>query len=385
MTFVIEMNMGVRKRMKRRQRYMFGMILANVLIITGCSSIQVEEALNPVIEVQKEKEPIAYTMDVVRRGDVTNSVTINCSYKQIEDEDLSFGVDNELVEWVYVEKGDSVKKGDLLAELKTDQIETKRNDLKDDLTYQKLLLKQLQEQMDFDLNARKERYEVSVKQLEEPKAKKQEQKLLFDDMDQIKKSYRTSIEDYEDAISINEYKIKAYEKKISDSKLYAGMDGIVSYIKDDLIHCLTTADETVIKIIDSSVCSFTSEDIDYKDYFKEGQTVMITIGYGVKAIQKEAYPMNFKQWDENMYFELAETEYELALGTRGKIDLVLETAKDVLYLKKSAIHTVGEESYVYVVDQEGMRSIQYVNTGLIGTDTVEIVSGLKEGDYVVLK
>lgn len=355
------------------------------LSMTGCNSSNTDTTSEHTIEVEKEKEAIEYTMDVVRRGDVSNTVTINCNYMQIEDEDISYGMDNEIISKVYVEKGDSVKKGDLLVELKTDSLEEQIDQLNFDIEYQKLLLKQTMELEQFELEARKERYKATISQLTENSQIAAEKESLTDDLDSIAESYRTTIEDYQDTISIDEYKLDSYQQKIQDSKLYAGMDGTISYVEDNLENSLTTADDTIITIIDSSICAFTSTDTEYMDYFKEGDAVNISVGYGGKQEEKEAYPMNLSDWEDEMYFQLAENDYELTIGTRGTIDIILETATDVLYLSKNAIHKADDKSYVYVVDDEGMRNIQYVETGLSGSDTVEIKSGLAEGDYVVLK
>lgn len=353
--------------------------------LSGCNTSSKDTVSEQVIKVEEAKEPIEYTMDVVRRGDVTNTVTIDCSYMQMEDEDIAFDVENEVIYQVYVEKGDTVQKGDLLIELNVDELEKTVEELKYTISYQNLLLEQSKDLQEYELKARRVRYELVMSQLEEKEQKTVEEQSLVKDIESIKDSYRKTMEDYKDSISIAQYKLDTYQKKIASSKLYAGMDGTVSYVRESLVGSLTSAEETLITIIDSSVCAFTSENVEYKEYFKTEEPVVITTGFGAKKEEKEAYPMKLSEWNDQMYFELAENDYELAIGTRGSIEIVLETANDVLYLSKDAIHTADEQSYVYIVDDEGMRSIQYVEIGLKGPSTVEITSGLQEGDYVILK
>ena len=371
--------------MARYQRLVTCCCILITVNMSGCDTSSKDTASDQVIEVEEAKEPIEYTMDVVRRGDVTNTVTIDCSYMQMEDEEIAFDVENEVIYQVYVEKGDTVIQGDLLIELNVEELEKTVEELKYTISYQKLLLEQTKDMQEFDLKARRARYDLTISQLEDKEQKTAEDKSLAEDLENIKESYRRTIEDYEDSISIAQYKLDTYQDKIDSSKLYAGMDGTVSYVRENLVGSLTNAEDTLITIIDSSVCAFTSENVEYKEYFKEEELVMIITGFGAKKEEREAYPMLLSEWKGQMYFELAEKDYEMAIGTRGSIEIVLETADDVLYLSKDAIHTAEGQSYVYVVDEEGMRSIQYVEIGLKAPSTVEITSGLQEGDYVILK
>ena len=50
-----------------------------------------------------------------------------------------------------------------------------------------------------------------------------------------------------------------------------------------------------------------------------------------------------------------------------------------------AIHTLGDQNYVYVANEAGVREARWVTVGLTGNDGIEIVSGLSEGDTVILK
>ncbi len=52
---------------------------------------------------------------------------------------------------------------------------------------------------------------------------------------------------------------------------------------------------------------------------------------------------------------------------------------------KKAVHTVGDEYYVYFTDENNIRTVQYVTVGLKGDDRYEILSGIKEGDFLVIK
>ena len=73
------------------------------------------------------------------------------------------------------------------------------------------------------------------------------------------------------------------------------------------------------------------------------------------------------------------------VGTAGTIQVVADRRENVLCIPLSAIHTADDGSYVYVLNEDNMREVKWVETGLAGDDTVEILSGLTEGERVIRK
>lgn len=49
------------------------------------------------------------------------------------------------------------------------------------------------------------------------------------------------------------------------------------------------------------------------------------------------------------------------------------------------VHRAGEDYYVYCEDENGLKSVRYIKTGLVGSEYVEIVEGLAEGEMVIRK
>ena len=56
-----------------------------------------------------------------------------------------------------------------------------------------------------------------------------------------------------------------------------------------------------------------------------------------------------------------------------------------MYVPKTAITGVHGKEIVYVENEDGIKSIQYIETGLHADNKVEIISGLKLGDKVILE
>ena len=363
-------------------------IIAIIMIFGVSACNKKQETASSNHEIQVEEEQVInkdQKLDVVRRGDVTNYAEINCNYRQLDESNLAFATGGERIYRVYTEKGCEVKKGDLLVELDVRSMEDAIKDLEYDLTYQKLMLDQIKEKREFDLAARNQRFQLRLGELSDAEQIAEEQKIYNNDVETIKSSYRTQTEDANDQTSILQNRLDTYKQKISNGRLYATMDGVVTFVKDDLQGSICEKDEKIITIIDNSQCAFITTDMKYKDCFKEDTPVKIKTGVGDAAVEYEAYPSNMKEWKEEMVFKLSGNFLDLEIGTRGKINLELETSKDTLLLSKRAVHKAEDKYYVYVEDQEGFQTIKYVEIGLGNSENIEILSGLNEGDFVILQ
>lgn len=370
----------------RKHRFLLGVAILLAIGTVGCSENVDSTNKDQQISLEKEKKiDKDRKMDIVRIGDITNSTSIRCDYKQLEEEVFSFSKSGEKIYRVYVEKGDAVKKGDLLVELDVRGMEDAVSDLDYDLSYQKLILEQIKEERDFELDARKQRHQISLSELSTDELIVAEQNVYKKEIDSLKEVYESRMEDTKDQIAILENRIRTYKTSIAEGRIYAGMDGTISSIKENLQGSISEKDKPIITLIDTSVCAFTSADIEYKEYFDENTPVYITAGFGSSEVQYEAYPLEINSWTDQMVFELSEETLEIEIGTSGTINLDLETSKNTLYLSKKAVHKVNGQYYVYQEDENGIQKVQYVEIGLSSKDSVEILSGLSEGDLVILE
>jgi len=71
------------------------------------------------------------------------------------------------------------------------------------------------------------------------------------------------------------------------------------------------------------------------------------------------------------------------LGMTADVSVYVDTQTNVLTLPSAAITTVGSQSTVTLL-RNGKTSTQAVTTGLVGSSTTQIVSGLNAGDVVVV-
>ena len=107
-----------------KKKYIVWVTLAAMLssvFMSGCQLIPVEEELPvaPIIETNDVEE---YKQISVERRDLIAIDTVSCKYEAIQKEDLAFKLSGEQIGHVYVQVGQTVKKGDLLAELVHDSL-----------------------------------------------------------------------------------------------------------------------------------------------------------------------------------------------------------------------------------------------------------------------
>ncbi|MCR4618424.1 MAG: hypothetical protein K5669_09620, partial [Lachnospiraceae bacterium] len=316
---------------------------------------------------------IEYELAQVTKGDVVLTKKLYALYQEENGEELSFGVDGREVEAVFVVKGEEVKKGTLLCKLASDDLEEEKAKLSYTINRNKMLIDQAKELMEYDKEKLAERKLSSIDY----------NNAIYD----LEKALSDECESYEDAIAVAALKLSEINEKLKGCKLYAGMDGTVSYISAALTSGNNnySKDMTVMRIVDTSRCVFALETEDYKDYpefFAEGNTVVLTNNSG------EEYPTTVLPVNEEtgeMTLELNELDDRLTIGTRLFCIITVDEKKNVLRLPPAAVHQAMDTYYVYKTDESGLKQIQYVSVGLVGDDMVEITDGLKEGDVVVKK
>ena len=81
---------------------------------------------------------------------------------------------------------------------------------------------------------------------------------------------------------------------------------------------------------------------------------------------------------------LFDNDGSLKLGMNGKARIVLGQVKDVIGVPVDAVYDDGEASYVTVLKEDGTQKDVKVTTGFENSKYIEIKSGLKEGDQIVV-
>lgn len=334
-----------------------------------------------LIITEKEAEGIQYSMAEAVMGDVILTKRLECIYRQTKEQEVSFSVSGRRVSKTLVQVGDSVKEGQLLAELVSEHTDSRIDELEYQIARNTLLIEHLQTNESNEISRRWLQY------LYHSGMTDQEEQDLKESIEKLQQENEYRRQDYQDAVDLGQMELENLRAQDAVSRIYAGMTGTVSWMKTGLEGSISTRDEAVIKIIDTSDCLFVVEGTDHAEVFEEGVPVEMSIGSGPGSGQYILLPYRMGEWDTELFFFLPE-EYDSSVieaGTRGSIEVVLGKSENVLKVPSRAVHMAEDQAYVYVIGEGGIREVRWIETGLYGDDSVEIRDGLKQGEMVIVK
>ncbi len=355
----------------------FGLIPVLSTSLYGCT--RSDEDTDPVLLVTEETEedvagnlPVEYT-------DVVSTISIGVKYRTAATQDLSFDVERAKIDSVLVTPGETVRAGQLLITLETDvDIEAEREDLLYQIDRLNLLILQVEHQIEYEKTLARFDHAMDTPITDEKNEKLEEKLQAIDD------KYYFTLQDYEDQITICNLKLYNLENNNNDHNIYAGMDGIVEYVREGLQGSQTVIGRTVITIKDPGDMYFYATDNSAINDLEGMDSVIINVN-GSGGAEYEAIP-ELTDDGKGLRFILTGDSASaiIAENTTGSIIVELGRKENVLSVPKAAVHRAGDKVYVYVVDEDGYRRYREVQTGLEGDTRIEIISGLEAGEIVAV-
>ena len=310
--------------------------------------------------------------------DVAKTASVRFSYTQARSEDVLFPVSGKRVEEVFVELGDRVEQGQLLAVLEGGDREKEIRELEYQIARAQIQSRYLEINEPYEISGRwwKYVYQSSGSEADEEKLKA--------DLEDIYQKYRYQREDYQDIIDMAQVRIDTYRREMEEGRIYAGMDGVIYKLGGDMETVISDVNKPAFTIIDDSRCLFEASDVKYAEYFREGEVYELVRGVGKSAITFRVRPWSMGTWGDRLYMELLEDGgTDVEVGAYAYLTLVLEKRENVLAVNKGAIHVSEGKNYVYVLGENDIREVKWVETGLCGDRLTEIVAGLEEGEAVI--
>lgn len=359
--------------MRKKRKYAMITLLLCGVMLTACK----EEEPETNISVDAEADVIPYTLINAEDADVIKSVSLTTLSVQSKEQEVSFDTTGQYVNKVYVRRGDAVKKGDILCELTASNLETEIEDLTYSIQRNELRLGYLDE---------KERLSIQDEWIMVMNG--------FSNSDKAKENVKSIQKDYErqrllinDSLEFDREELAKKQEELRKSRMYATMDGTVFQVNRNLEGSTTRAGEVIMTIIDSSECYFKVTGIENKDLFKEGELYNMNVGFGTGKGDYLITPVNINDWTEEMLFSVytGPDEAEIEVGTYGTLTVVLEEHKNVLSIPKSVLKSTEDSYYVYILNEDDVREIRFVEVGLIGDDKVEILGGITKEEKIVKK
>lgn len=176
-------------------------------------------------------------------------------------------------------------------------------------------------------------------------------------------------------------------------QIVAKEDGIVTFAKE-LEQAEKSIAGQIVVIINTNQGYYLSAYTKYWQNFVKGEQVDMRIRgkeYKATIVNSEdiGLPETVRPTDPEelsaVYFHVAEETAYLQSTDKGEVTLLVSEKKDVLYIPKSAVTLVNDKKIVYVEDKDGIRTVKEIETGLETDRYTEVVSGLEEGDSVILE
>lgn len=362
------------------------------LVFTSCQLMPEEEVL-PAVPVVRSYEVQEYEWSTVMRGDLVSSKNVRCTYMPAKEEKLSFSLGGVYIDKIHVSQGQQVEAGQVLAELEQENLQEQISDQEYLLKTLKLTKSHIQENMQLNLS----KYDIILADIEwemertsgmflSRLEKEQEQQEKW--RAESEKQYQAQLQDVEDSIYIQNLRLEEMQENLRERQITADFDGTVTYVRKVTDGQLSVKGQTFITISDMNTTVFAVKGDDAV-YFPAGTEVILTcqkkefVAHAVEA-KELGLPEAKEDEDPIAYLKLSQPDPTLEDGDNGTINLVLDERKNVLYVDKAAIKTANGQPFVYLLNEEDLRVMQEVSTGLVSGDYIEIISGLKEGDRVIV-
>lgn len=324
---------------------MLCMILLYTVILSGCFLYPSEqEVLAPPL---KAPPKVTYATVDVEKGRIEKS--INCTGYMVSINKVSLFYKESLgrLKSINVKIGDYVEKGDVLIELDTE-------DILSDIKISELALRK----SEIDLLQKKaseaDQYAVLKAQID-IEAKKEE--------------------------------IENLKSKLDLAKLIAPISGEIDYInKDYSVGDRIPAYTDLCRIVDQ-----TQLQLEYtgdKSYeFRLGMEVEVSIKNAPYKGEVVSTPSNMPETlggkKDTVYIKVVDLPQDIKPGETVRIKLVLEQKDDIYKLPRELVKIYNGRKYVPVLIND-MKVEKTVETGIETPTEVEIVSGLKESDKVII-
>ncbi len=348
------------ERLLKRMISLLLTVLLALLPLSGCFLLP-EEETPPVLAVLDEETAETYQFSYVTRGDLEKWASITCRFQSLQQEHLTFGYDGRAVGAVHVAVGDDVEPGQLLAELENEELDA-------DLAAAETALANLGQELESarsnleivrnsaDLSWQTEQYQAKVSRLEE---------------------------DY----YIAQLRVNELQSQKQSECIYAGIEGTVSYVRS---YNYSDPENDYIVISDRGDACFYA-DTEHYDSMPAGMEVVLSTDEGdVTCVVTDAAELGFPaptvsdKGTSRVYFVPTTELAMMTDSSKAKLELLLDSRSDVLIVQARAVFFAGGQAYVYYENENGVREAKPVEVGLKITGKYEVLSGLTEGEALIV-
>lgn len=326
----------------------------------GCYLLPDEEEVLDAPTVKASD--VTYSTVTAKKKDLEKKIVATGTVTAENQYTLSYEKQSGTVSKFYVKAGDKVKKGDVICDLDT-----------------------------YDLD-----YQIEEKQLYLEKAK------LNVDIIYEGGGSQAEIDSAYVDVQLLEKELEKLQAQKEDSSLKSPIDGVVSSLSDVRAGDNVNPGQTIATVIDTSALyiaiqpdDLTQYDIDTEVQIRIGEDYYDGVVFmtpkklaDYQAEQKEDHnnvdDTGIDYQADTIYVRFKDTAPAEAVGQLADTILVLDSVKDAIVISNNLIKKVDGTKVVYVL-KNGEKTAVEVETGLSTGSQTEIRSGLNEGDEIVIR
>lgn len=326
----------------------------------GCYLLPDEEEVLDAPTVKASD--VTYSTVTAKKKDLEKKIVATGTVTAENQYTLSYEKQSGTVSKFYVKAGDKVKKGDVICDLDT-----------------------------YDLD-----YQIEEKQLYLEKAK------LNVDIIYEGGGSQAEIDSAYVDVQLLEKELEKLQAQKEDSSLKSPIDGVVSSLSDVRAGDNVNPGQTIATVIDTSALyiaiqpdDLTQYDIDTEVRIRIGEDYYDGVVFmtpkklaDYQAEQNEDHnnvdDTGIDYQADTIYVRFKDTAPAEAVGQLADTILVLDSVKDAIVISNNLIKKVDGTKVVYVL-KNGEKTAVEVETGLSTGSQTEIRSGLKEGDEIVIR
>ncbi|HEY5561900.1 MAG TPA: efflux RND transporter periplasmic adaptor subunit [Clostridiaceae bacterium] len=341
-------------RILARRATIFTMIFSSVIAFSGCSIFPKEEASIAPALITPPK--IVYDELDIKNGSIQVQVKGYGSFQSSSLENDFFKYNVGFLKNVTVKVGDNVKKGQLLAEMDTEDLQNNLQKSQISLEMDQLTANSIQA----DVNSATDEKTKGDATL---RLQQQNLKLKLDNLD---------------LANIN--------KQISRAQIYSSIAGQVVFVDAVNPGDRITTYKTLITVADPGklVLQYSGDNLDK---FSLGATVNVTYQekpYVGKVVGNPAsYPIDTsKDTKKVVTIKLDTVPTGIAIGAEADVLLILTKKDNVIVIPRTSVHTSDGRNYIEML-KNGLRVEQDVELGIQNDTDVEIAKGLNVGDKIL--
>lgn len=346
--------------MKSSFRFVKVFILLGIWVIlffllSGCTFLPKEE---PVLAPPLADPPVlTYTTAEVERGKIIRSVKGVGNLVPKNTHDLFYTKDGGRLKEIYVNKGDEVKKGQILAELDTGNLAFDIEQLKLDVKKAEIRLQQIRDQENPD------KYAIEIAKL---------------DLQGLRN------------------RLNLLNKQLAEARIVSPIDGLVTFVADIDQGSHVPAYQSIIQVAETNELQLLYRAISATDIHDvtlgmeaiidiNGEKVIGTVVQIPRSVPADVASKDPDFYGKAIFIDIEELPEDVKVGDTLNFEIITAQNEDTLIIPRNALRSIIGRNYVQILVDDNTKREVDVQVGIISSTEVEILDGLEEGDKVIIR